>query len=187
MLARLFAPIFACFVLSGCLTSEFKEIRITLNPDGSGKGIITYVDISSEQGDDTVSLAKEDFESLVADDLEGKSFESANEKLKNVKKRLFVADGKLMGEVTFEFSELAAIGLYKHQNEGPFMFYTLADGFLTSGQYAASNGSYGGDKMPIVFWPSNTTEFYVKMALSAPETPKTSLATNYIAWQSKRR
>ena len=187
MLARFLATIFACVVLSGCLTSEFKEIRITLNPDGSGKGSITYIDISSEQGDDTVSLAKEDFESLVADYLEGKSFETANDKLKNVKKRLFVADGKLMGEVTFEFSEISAIGLFRHQGEGPYMYYTLADGFLTSGQYAASNGSYGGDKMPIVFWPSNATEFYLKMALSSPETPKTSLTSNYIAWQSKRR
>lgn len=187
MLARLFAPVFACLVLSGCLTSEFKELRISLNPDGSGKGSIMYSGISSEQGDDTASLAQEDFESLVADYLEGRSFETANEHLKNVKKRLFVAGGKLMGEITFEFSDIAAIGLYKHKGEGLFMYYTLADGFLTSGQYVASNGSYGGDKMPVIFWPSNASEFYVKMALSSPETPKTSLTSNYVAWQSKRR
>ena len=186
MIARFFAPVLACLLLSGCLTSEFKEIRISLNPDGSGKGSILYIGISSEQGDDTVSLAKEDFESLIADYLEGKSFETANEKLTNVKKRLFVKDGKLMGEVTFEFSDISAIGLYKHKNEGPFMYYTLADGYLTSGQYAASNGSYGGEKMPVVFWPANASEFYIKMALSAPETPKSSLAANYDTWQKRR-
>jgi hypothetical protein len=186
LLVRLFAPVFACIVLSGCLTSEFKELRLTLNPDGSGKGSILYVGVSSEQGDDTVSLAKEDFESLIADYLEGKSFESANEKLKNIKKRLYVEKGKLMGEVTFEFDDISAIGLYKHQGTGPYMYYTLVDGFLTSGQYVASNGSYGGDKMPIVFWPTNTTEFFVKMALSSPETPKSSLASVYESWQKRR-
>lgn len=186
MLVRFFAPVFACLLLSGCLTSEFKEIRISLNPDGSGKGSILYIGLSSEQGDDTTSLVKEDFESLVADYLEGKSFETANEKLTNIKKRLFVQNGKLMGEVTFDFADISAIGLFKYKGEGPYMFYTLADGYLTSGQYAASNGSYGGEKMPIVFWPSNATEFYLKMALSSPETPKTSLAAAYETWQKRR-
>jgi hypothetical protein len=185
LLARLFAPVIACFILSGCLTSEFKEIRISLNPDGSGKGSILYIGVSSEQADDTVSVAKEDFESLIADYLEGKSFETANPKLKNVKKRLFVRDGKLMGEVTFDFSDISAIGLYKHHGEGPYMYYTLIDGFLTSGQYAASNGSYGGEKMPVVFWPTNATEFYLKMALSSTETPKSSLVSNYETWQKR--
>jgi hypothetical protein len=185
LLARLFAPVIACFILSGCLTSEFKEIRLSINPNGSGKGSITYIDISSEQGDDTVSLAKEDFNSLIADYVEGKSFETANPGLRNIKKRLFVQGNKLMGEVSFEFDSISEVGLYRHGNQGPYMYYTLVDGFLTSGQYTASNGSYGGDKMPIVFWPANATEFYLKMALSTKESPKSSLASNYEAWQKR--
>jgi hypothetical protein len=146
-----------------------------------------FTDISSERGDDTVSLATEDFNSLIADYVEGKSFETANPGLKNIKKRLFLQDNKLMGEVTFEFDKISDIGLYKHDANGPYMYYTLVDGYFTSGQYKSSNGSYGGEKMPVVFWPATATELYLKMALSTDQTPRSSLVANYENWQKKRR
>lgn len=176
----------ACLFMSGCLTSEFKELRITLNDDGkSGKGSVLFTDISSEQGDDTVSVATEDFNSLIADYVDGKSFETANPGLENIRKRLFVQNGKLMGEITFEFDDISAVGLYRHKGEGQYLYYTLADGYFTSGQYASSNGSYGGEKMPIVFWSEDATTFYLKMNL-ASQAPRTSLAAKYEEWQKRR-
>ncbi|MEO6939429.1 MAG: hypothetical protein ABI444_04700 [Candidatus Kapaibacterium sp.] len=173
--------------LTGCLTAEHKETRIKLNPDGkSGSGVVVFTNISSEPGD-SADVSKDDFNSLITEYYQGRKIETENKGMKNVKKRLYKIDGKLMGEVSFEFDDVYDIGFFRYKDSGPLMYYTVAEGFFTSGQYEASNGSYAGEKMPVIFWDSNAQELYFKMALSTPQEVRRPLATLYQDWESGQK
>lgn len=170
----------------GCLTAEFKEIRLKLNADGkSGKGVMLFTGISSSPGD-TLDVSRDDFNTLITEYYLGNKIENENKGMKNVKKRLYMQNGSLTGEVTFEFDQLADLGIYRHNDEGPYMYYTVADGFFTSGQYESSNGSYAGEKLPLVFWDANTRDFNIKMALSTPQEVRKPLASLFEDWQKKK-
>src|SRR5258706_16058896 len=103
--SKLSAFLLAFVFLSGCLSAEHKETRITLNDDGkSGSGKITFTNIVSEPDDSTKDNSKDDFnKSLITEYYQGRKIEEANKGIKNVKKRLFLDGDKLMGEVTFDY------------------------------------------------------------------------------------
>lgn len=171
-------------LVSGCLTAEHKEMRLKLNEDGkSGTGTIVFTNISSEPGD-TADVSKDDFNTLITEYYQGRKIETENKGMRNVHKRLYKIDGKLMGEITFDFDDLETMGIYRFKDQGPYMYYTVADGFFTSGQYEASNGSYGGEKMPIIFWDPDQKELYYKMALSTPQEFRKPLAALFQDWQT---
>ncbi len=173
-------------LLTGCLTAEFKDIRLKLNTDGkSGTGVMLFSGISSSPGD-TLDVSAEDFRSLIDEYYLGKKIENENKGMKNVKKRLFMQNGTLIGEVSFEFNDLAELGITRHNDSGPYMYYTVADGFFTSGQYEESNGTYGGEKLPLVFWEPTTRDFHIKMALSTPQEVRKPLASLFEDWQKKK-
>jgi hypothetical protein len=175
-------------LLSGCLTAEFKEIRISLNADGkSGTGSMIFTDIGSEQGDDSSDISNEDFNSLLTEYYHGKTLETAMPNIQNIRKRLFISGGKLMGELTFDFSDIAKIGFFRYKNEGPYIYYTLSDGYFTSGQFTSSNGTFINEKMPLVFWDSTTKDFFLKMSLSSAGAKRISLANQYINWERSRK
>lgn len=174
-------------LFSGCLTAEYKEIRLTLNSDGtSGRGVLVFTGISSTPGD-TLDVSREDFATLINEYYLGNKIEIENKGMKNVQKKLYMDRGELVGEVTFEFEKLSDLGIYQHNGKGPYMYYTIADGFFTSGQYESSNGQYGGEKLPLVFWQENTREFKIRMALSTPQEERRPLAALFQDWQTNRR
>jgi hypothetical protein len=184
-----FLTLFALLAIlfGGCLTAEQKELRLSLNADGkSGTGTIIFTGIASEQGDDTMDVSKEDLNSLITEYYQGKTLENAMPGTSNVKKRLFTSGGQLVGELSFDFADISKLGFFRYKNQGPYQYYTLADGYFTSGQFAASNGTFGGEKMPIVFWDEVTKDFYVKMSLSSPGAPRTSLLEKYKEWEKKK-
>lgn len=173
-------------LLTGCLTAEFKEIRLKLGADGkSGTGVMLFTGIASSPGD-TLDVSRDDFNTLIADYYLGSKIETENKGMKNVKKRLYMQNGTLCGEVTFQFDELSDLGVYRHNNQGPYMYYTVADGFFTSGQYESSNGTYAGEKLPLVFWDPGTKDFHIKMALSTPQEVRKPLAQLFEDWQKKK-
>jgi hypothetical protein len=174
-------------IFGGCLTAEQKELRLSLNPDGkSGTGTIVFTGIASEQGDDTMDVSKEDLNSLITEYYQGKTLENALPGISNVKKRLFMSGKDLVGELSFDFSDLSKLGFFRFKGSGPYQYYTLADGYFTSGQFAASNGTYGGEKMPVVFWDESTKDFYVKMSLASPGAIRVSLLDKYKEWEKKK-
>ncbi len=173
--------------LGGCLTAEQKELRLSLSADGkSGTATIVFTGIASEQGDDTMDVSKDDFNSLISEYYQGKTLENAMPGTSNIKKRLFMSGGQLVGELSFDFEDISKLGFFRYKGQGPYQYYTLADGYFTSGQFAASNGTFGGEKMPIVFWDELTKDFYVKMSLSSPGAPRTSLLEKYNQWEKKK-
>jgi hypothetical protein len=66
------------------------------------------------------------------------------------------------------------------------MFYTVADGFFTSGQYESSNGSYLGEKLPVIFWDADLHELFYRMTLSSAQEPRKSLSPAYDSWQLRQ-
>ena len=178
----------ALFLCSGCLTADHKEVRLALNPDGkSGTGRITFTNIVSEPDDSSKDNSKEDFNhALITEYYQGQKFEEANKGLKNIRKRLYLEDDKLMGEITFEFDDITKLGFFRYKGEGPYMYYTISDGYFTSGQFEASNGTYGDDKiMPVIFWDATAKDFYFKVSLSTPNVVHHSLAKLYSEWVKK--
>jgi hypothetical protein len=173
-----------CVTLSGCLTAGHKEMRIKLNADGkSGSGTILFTDITSEPGD-TTDVSRDDFNSLISDYYQGKKIEKDNPGMKNIHKRLFKSDGALNGEVTFDFDDITDLGFYRYNGSGPYMYYTVGEGFFTSGEYEASNGSYAGEKMPVIFWDPTQRELYFKMSLSTSQEVHKPLVGMFAQWDS---
>jgi hypothetical protein len=193
-LYRVFRPaliplaLFSFIILSGCLTAEHKEIRLTLNADGtSGTGKITFTNIVSEPDDSSKDNSKDDFNNaLITEYYQGRKIESANKGMKNIRKRLYLDGDDLMGEVTFDFDDITKLGFFRYKGEGPYMYYTISDGYFTSGQFEATNGTYGDEKtMPVIFWDANAKDFYFKVALSTPNVVHHSLAKFYKDWAKK--
>lgn len=173
--------------LSGCLTAEYKEVRVRLNADGrTGSGTIYFTNIMSSPGD-TADVSQDDFNSLIAEYYQGRKLEMENKGMKNVRKKLYKQDGKLMGEVDFDFDDLSSLGIFRYKDAGPYMYYTVGDGFFTSGQYVSSNGSYMGEKMPVIFWESDAKELYYKMQLTTPQEVHKPLIAQFDSWQSGQK
>jgi hypothetical protein len=173
-------------LISGCLTAGHKEMRVSLNPDGrSGTATVLFSRIHSEATSDTSDLTKDDFNSLITEYYQGSKLSVMFPNISNIKKRIYLDGNELMGEMTFSFSDIADLGFFRYQGTGPFMYYTLADGYFSSGTFEASNGSFGGDKMPFIFWDASTRDFFVKVALSQAQAPERSLVAQWKAWSKK--
>jgi hypothetical protein len=172
--------------LSSCLTAEKKEVHLKLNADGkSGSGSILFSGVSSSPGD-SVAAVNEDFNSLIAEYYQGRKIEEANPGMKNVRKKLYKEDGELKGEIDFDFDDVSDLGIFRYKNSGPLMYYTVSEGFLMSGQYESSNGTYMGEKLPVIFWDSTQTDLFYRLTLSSPQEPKTSLLAKYDQWQVRQ-
>jgi len=150
--------------IAGCLTCEKKEYVFQLTGEKSGKLTIKYINIFSSLIDSTGELAA-DYNEL--DDLwyNGEKVEMDFPLAKKFRKRLYEENGTLCGEVTMEFDDLSNVGLYRFMHKGPFMF--SMSGVNDDGEnFAQSNGDFGGDKMPVIFWPEDakTLRFSTKIA-----------------------
>lgn len=187
LLRSLLIPIalFSLVLFSGCLTADHKELRLTVNADGkSGTGKITFTNIVSEPDDSSKDNSKDDFNNaLITEYYQGRKIEGANKGIKNIRKRLYLDGDDLMGEVIFDFDDITKLGFFRYKGEGPYMYYTISDGYFTSGQFEATNGTYGDEKtMPVIFWDANAKDFYFKVSLSTPNVVHHSLAKFYKEW-----
>ncbi len=145
--------------LSGCLTVENKEYYIMLATDHSGQATIKFLNIVSET-DDTIDVSDDDFQQLIGFYLEGTQLEAENPGFRNVRKQLYEEDGMLVGEVTFDFDSLSVLRLYKFDEDSPFMYFVGS--LLPSELLVETNGSFGRDWMPVVFWENDTRELRPK-------------------------
>ena len=169
------------FISSGCLTVEFKEYIIRMKTDRSGEATIRFVNILSE-ADDTTDVSSDDFQQLIEFYLEGNQLEKDNPGYRNAKKRLYEQDGVLVGEITFTFDSLSALRIFKLDKDSPYMYFVGHP--LSSEQFVESNGSYGRDWMPVVFWPKDTKELSLKTKVVSEVSHQRSLLKNFKAWQS---
>jgi hypothetical protein len=170
--------------LSGCLTCEKKEYSFELTGDNSGRLTIKYINIMSTM-DDSLDISEEDFNSLIFDYYEGSELENEFPEATLVSKRLFEENGVLCGEIVFDFKDLAGGHLYQHKGKGPYM-YCLSCFSIDSEYFNASNGEYGGDVMPVVFWDDQLKTLTLTTDVTAPDETVISLLDHYLSWETNR-
>jgi hypothetical protein len=175
----------ACsLLLSSCLTVGTKEYRITIKSDNSGEATIRFINILSE-ADDTVDVTQEDFHQLIEFYLQGNQLEKDNPGFRNVSKRLYEENGSLVGEIHFTFDSIATVRLFQFNPTSPYMYFVGSP--LSSEQLLESNGSYGRDWMPVVFWPRETKELYVKTRVVSDALYQKSLFPLYREWAGQQK
>lgn len=168
--------VFAGF-LSGCLSVETKEYNFKLKKDKSGSGIIKYINIMSDKKD-SLSTPESDYQDLIDNYFKGEKLTEELPGIKNVKKKLYEEDNQLCGELTFEFDDITKLKFYKYKETGPWCYYL---GFTPMGlmggteTYFSSNGTFGGDSMPMIFWDGTEKELKFKTSLTQPGKSKTGL------------
>ncbi len=172
----------AVLFMSGCLTCEKKEYTFDFTGKESGRLTIKYINIMSTM-DDTVDISEEDFSSLLADYYEGTEVENGFPNATVVSKRLFEENGQLCGEIVFEFSDISMVNLYQHKGKGPIM-YCLGCNSLDSEYFLESNGEYGGDVMPVVFWEAGLKSMTVSTDVTVPDETTVGLLDRWKAYES---
>jgi hypothetical protein len=175
-----FCSLLLAIAAGGCLSVEQKEYHFHLNADGdSGTGSIAFVNIfSSDNDSETVAR---DFSELITDYLQGDKVDSLYPGVANLQRRLFTRDGKLCGEVTFTFSHLPQAFLYRYDSRSPVMqfFYSINE------KFTRSNGTFGGERMPVIFWNDTTRDLRLTTNLAADTGSAHSLLAEYNAWKLK--
>jgi len=167
--------------LSGCLTCEKKEYTFKFTGDNSGQLTIKYINIMSTK-DDSIDNSEEDFNTLMTDYYEGAEIENEFPEATLVSKKLFKENDVLCGEIVIEFTDMAMAHLYQHQGKGPLM-YCLGCYSIDSEYYSESNGEYGGDIMPVVFWESGLKKLELKTDVTLPDETTVSLLDKYEEWE----
>jgi len=159
--------------LVSCLTCERKEYVFQLTGKNSGKLTIKYINIFSSLIDSTGELDA-DYDEMINLWLNGEKIERDFPQAKKVRKRLFKEEGTLCGEVSMEFDDLSKVRLYQYQNHGPYMFRISSvndDGEI----FLQSNGEFGGENMPVIFWPEDSRTLRFSTKITVPDSTTVSM------------
>jgi len=168
------------FILSGCLTVEKKEYKFEFTGENSGKLTINYINIMSIM-DDTLDVSKEDFDELLSSYIYGDQIESEYPDAINIEKDLYEENGVLCAKVTMEFTNLNDVLLYQYDKNCPYM-KNLGNALDTE-YYLESNGDYGGENMPVVFWSKELQVLDLITEVTGPDETTISLVERYKEWK----
>ena len=168
-------------ILSSCLTTEYKEYRFTLNKDGSGTGVIKYINIVSQEDEET-DVSFTDFNELIDDYLNGSTFEDENSSYTVTNKRLFEENGVLCAEIEFSFDRFEDIPLKVFDCKcSPMLLYMGS----FSETFKESNGDYLSTDdfdFPLISWENGTKELYYKTIVTEDLSDSHSLLPIYEQW-----
>lgn len=167
-------------MMSGCLTVEQKEYTFEFTGKNSGVLIIKYINIYSEM-DDSVDVSEVDFDQLINKYLNGHEIENLYPAATNVRKRIFEENGRLCGEVKMDFNDITAVKLFQLNKKSPIMFNI--SGLIDTESFVESNGTYGGENMPVVFWDKKLKKLTLTTSLGSPNESSISLLKNYKWWK----
>lgn len=169
--------------LSSCLTVEKKEYTYQITSANTGKLTIKYINIYSIM-DDGKDVSQSDFKELLDKYLNGTQAMEDFPAASNIKTRLFEENDQLCGEITLDFNDLNSARLYQYDKECPIMM-NISTAF-DSETYVSSNGEYGNDHMPVVFWPSGSKKLVVTTLVSTPDETSTSMLEEYREWAKSK-
>jgi len=167
-------------LVNGCLTVEKKEYTFELTGENSGKLTIKYINIMSIK-DDTLDVSEEDFNELITSYIDGEQIEENYKGATVINKRLFEENGVLCGEVIIEFNDLAGVKLYQYDNKSPFMLNI--SNTLDTEAHEKSNGEYGGEIMPVIFWSNKLKKLNLTTIITKPDNTTISLLNKYYNWK----
>lgn len=126
---------------------------------------------------DSAAAVEQDYSELIDSYMNGDKIKDEFPNIRVKKKRLYEEDNQLVGELTFEFDDITKVKFYKYKDEGPWCYYLASPlGFQgMSESYFSSNGTWGGENMPVIFWDGKQKEFEFKTTITAPEKNTLSL------------
>lgn len=176
------AFVLLAFLVSSCLTVEKKEYTFELTGKNSGILTIKYINIMSIK-DDTTDVSEADFEELINTYYKGDQLEKDYPDVVNIEKRLYEENGVLCGEVTIEFTDLVTARLYQLNKKDPIMFSVQST--YDSETFLESNGEYGGEIMPVVFWPPKEKFLRLITSVMQPDETMISLVEEYREWKDQ--
>lgn len=172
-------------LLGGCLTSEYKEYSFKINADGSGEGVIRFINIVSED-DEGENVSFDDFGELIDGYYNGTTFENENPHYVVTDKRLFEENGVLNGEVTFTFSNADSIGfiLFPDCSCASVLYYLGS----YSESFMQSNGKYlgFGRDLPVIVWEPGTSEYTFQTSVKDDMSDARSLLSLYKVWKEEQ-
>jgi len=177
--------VFLALVLTGCLTCEKKEYVFEVTGPESGKLTIRYINIFSNSIDSTGEV-KADYDELVGMWLNGEKIERDYPKAVKIRKRLYESGGQLCGEVTMEFRDLNDVRLFRYDENSPYMLNTTTmadDGEV----FQNSNGDFGGDNMPVIFWRPDNKTLRLTTTIARPDSTTVSLLDTWKANSGKKK
>jgi hypothetical protein len=163
--------------LTGCLTVEKKEYKYDLTGKNSGTLTITYFNISSTNDSDGVARA--DFTELMESYLNGSKPEDEFPGATVIKKELYEENGKLCARVVLGFNDLKTVHLYQADSKGQYMLHMSS----FSETYESSNGTWGGEIMPVVFWDKKQKVLNVTTSVEKNIENSLSLLDMYKEWK----
>lgn len=172
----LFLIVVLSIMITGCLTVEKKEYTFQMKDGNSGTLTIKFINLISMM-DDTVDVSGADYVELMNSYINGSQIESDYENAIVRSKRLFEENGVLCGEVIVDFTDLTSVGLYQYDAKGPYMLNVGS--FLEGESFLNSNGDYGGDVMPVVFWPKGNETLTLTTYVTTPDETTVGLLSHY--------
>ena len=172
----LFTLLLLLLLITSCLTVEKKEYTFRMKDEKSGTLTIKFINLMSMK-DDTADISESDYGELQNTYLNGDQLESEYEFATVKSKRIFEENGVLCGEVIIDFEELSQVGLYQYEEKGPYMINVGS--FLEGESFLTSNGEYGGDIMPVVFWPKSTETLSLTTYVTSPDESTVGLLSLY--------
>ncbi|MCF7912134.1 MAG: hypothetical protein K9M99_06380 [Candidatus Cloacimonetes bacterium] len=185
MLMRFFMVLLISLVLTGCLTTEFKEYRFTINEDGSGSGSIKYINlVSAEDEGEDVSFA--DFQELIDDYLRGETFETDNPDYQVTSKELYEENGQICATLEFTFDHYSAADFFRYEqcNCSPMMYYTgdISETVIEiDGEKISDNES-----IPVYMWSPEVRNFYIKTSVNDDMSNAHDFVDLFRLWKSKQ-
>jgi hypothetical protein len=141
-----FVMIFAALFFSSCLTVEKKIYKYEFTGKNTGTLTIIYYNLSSTN--DSEGVARTDFAELIDTYLNGTKPEDEFPGAKVIKKELYEENGKLCARLVLGFSDLKTAKIYQADPKAQYMLHLSS----FSESYSTSNGTWGGEIMPVVFW-----------------------------------
>lgn len=172
----LFLVVVLSIMITSCLTVEKKEYTFQMKDGNSGTLTIKFINLISMM-DDTVDVSGADYVELMNSYINGSQIESDYENAIVRSKRLFEENGVLCGEVIVDFTDLTSVGLYQYDAKGPYMLNVGS--FLEGESFLNSNGDYGGDVMPVVFWPKGNETLTLTTYVTTPDETTVGLLSHY--------
>lgn len=176
--------LFSGLFLTSCLTVEKKAYTFEFTGENSGKLTIRYINILSVM-DDGNDVSATDFQELLDKYINGDQVAQDYPGATNIKTRLFEENDQLCGEISLTFNDLASARLYQYDRKSPLMMCISAA--YDSETYVSSNGSYGNDFMPVVFWPAGSKKIDVTTSVSTPDETSLSLLPAYRNWKASNQ
>jgi hypothetical protein len=178
------AAISLLFLVSSCLTCETKEYTFALTGKGQGTLTIKYNNIFSKNNDEELTAREEleqDYEELINDYMKGDQLISSFPNAKLVSRRLFEENGKLNGEVVYQFSSIDQVHLFQTSSKGPYMYLLNTFSFET---VQSTNGMMGPDYFTALYWANKLKVLTFKTSLDEMDEVSTTLLP---MWRSKNK